>query len=157
MGRVATMKKTEPHPDVITMTLGALVYAGETALKNLCAMKLSASAAYRLSKMARIVGEETTHYYEQRDSHGKDLGTMDGKNLTIPAEVDEVSADGTIVKKPNPNLDEFMRRMTDVSNVSVELAIRPFPLSDLGDNTISAADLLALGPLVTGDDEKGTA
>lgn len=142
MGKLAKMPRTTPKAGTITMSLGVLVFA-ENALRTLCALKLSAQAAYRLSKLARVVSDETKHYHETRDALIKELGTPTATGrgtVEIQAEIDG---------QPNPKIDEFQRRMIDLSNVAVELTVTPFLLADLGDHPVSASDLLALGTLVT--------
>ncbi len=146
MGKVATMKSRAPKQGVLVMQLGALVFA-EPALKNLCALQLPAAALYRLSKIVKAVTEETKHYHERRDALIQELGTANGRQVSIPSEID-----GT----PNPNLDAFVTRMTEIAQIEVELSVTPFRLDDLGDQTAKTEDILALGALVSDDEPKGT-
>jgi hypothetical protein len=116
----------------ITTTLGALVQA-EAALQTLCALKLSAKAAYHLMKLAKAVTPETKHYHEARDGHLKELGTLteDRTHYTFTAETGP----------------DFSRRLEELADVPVTIAWGPVTMDMLGDHQIAAADLIALGPL----------
>lgn len=117
----------------IATTLGVLVQA-EPALQPICAVKLSAKSAYHLQKLARLVAAETAHFHEARNGYIKELGIA--------------SLDGSVSIAPDsPALPEFVARVKELIAVPVEIPWGPITLTMLGDATVSAAELQALGPL----------
>ncbi len=117
----------------IPTTLGALVQA-EAALAPICALKLSAKSAYHLKKLAQLVAAETKHFHTERDALIRELGTT--------------RDDGTVeVKTDSVRWAEFVTRVGELAAVPVELPWGALTLAMLGDATVSAAELQALGPL----------
>lgn len=128
------MGKEMSKPLSIKTTIGVLVGA-EQALQNICALRLGATSAYHLKKLARLVVEETRHFYSERDALLKEFGTKNGN--------------GWELKSDSERWPEFAERMKDLVAVEVEIAWRPIDLAMLGDEKVSAADLEALGPLLS--------
>ena len=117
----------------ISTTLGVLVQA-EPALQPICAVKVSAKSAYHLQKLARLVAQETAHFHDARNGYIKELGIA--------------SLDGSVSIAPDsPALPEFVARVTELIAVPVEIPWGPITLAMLGEATVSAAELQALGPL----------
>jgi len=117
----------------ITATLGALVQA-EPALGPLCQLRLSAKSAYHLKKLAQLVAIETKHFHEERDALIKDLGNpREGGGFEIAPDTDAFKA--------------FVVQLNELAAIDVTLPWSPITLAMLGDATVSAADLQALGPL----------
>lgn len=143
MGKVSQMKRETQKAGALSTLLGALVFA-EPALGRLCELKLSAKSAYRLAKMARLVTTETKHYHEMRDKHIKELGVEGEKGqISVPVEIDG---------RPNANFETFVARMTELSQVAVELDLKPLTLEELGECSVAAGDLLALGVLLSDEE-----
>lgn len=123
----------------ISTTLGALVQA-EQALAAIGALKLSPKHAYHLKKLRTLVASETQHFQEQRGQYIKELGT--------PRE------DGAYEVKPDsPHIAEFFARLNELVTIPVELPIAPITLDMLGDEKVSAQDLMQLGPLLAESDD----
>ena len=118
---------------MIQTTLGALADA-ERALPAICALKLSAKSAYHLQKLARLVAAETKHFHTERDSLIRELGTPkdNGQIEILPT---------------SANFAAFATRIQELGAVPIEIAWAPISLDLIGDEKVSAADLLALGPL----------
>ena len=114
---------------MIATTLGQLVSA-EPALAELAKQRLPAKVAYQIARLSRKAGEETKHFHDSRDAAIKELGE---------------EKDGQVVVKPS-NIGAFVLRLNELASIEVELDAQPVAIEALGD--ISAADLLALGPLV---------
>jgi hypothetical protein len=121
----------------ITTTLGALVQA-ERGLPSICALKVSAKAAYHVAKLARLVAQETKHFHTRRDTLIQELGTKnDDGSMQIVPDTDAFAA--------------FVAAMNDEAAVVVDIPWSPITLAMLGDQPVSAADLAALGPLFDGE------
>jgi len=117
----------------IITTLGALVQA-EPALGPICALKLSAKAAYHLKKLAQLVAQETKHFHEERDALIKQLGNpREGGGFEIAPDTDAFKA--------------FVVQVNELAAIDVTIPWSPITLAMLGDATVSAADLQMLGPL----------
>lgn len=130
---------------MITTTLGQLVNA-EPALTRVSAERLPAKTAYQVAKLLRLCGVEIAHFNTQRQALFAELG------VERPATDDEQKANSgaTVREIPPASIPAFHQRLQAVADVAVEIGATPVPIDTLG--TISAADILALGPLVTGDD-----
>ena len=117
----------------IITTLGALVQA-EPALGPICQLRLSAKSAYHLKKLAQLVAIETKHFHEERDALIKALGNPnDGGGYAIAPDTDAFR--------------DFVVQVTELAAIDVTIPWSPITLAMLGDATVSAADLQALGPL----------
>lgn len=119
-------------------TLGDLV-AAEEALSRVAALKLPVKSAYHVAKLVRLVREETRVFHEQRDAFIRELGE---------ASVANAHGEQTITVKP-ANWPEFQKRIRELAAIAVTIAWGPLTLDMFGEESIAAADLLALGPLVT--------
>jgi len=129
---------TDLKATAIIMTLGELV-AAEESLTRLLEVRVSAPLAYRLAKVAKAVRAETKHFYEQRDDYIRELGE--------PVPADQATG-GVGAMRVKPDLvEEFLKRIAELSAVQAELDVRPLTLADLPE--ISGSDLLRLGSLVT--------
>ena len=129
----------------IATTLGALSLTVEP-LRRLLALPLPAAAAYHLAKLASLIQPELQHFHEQRNAliqrygHPREATANDGaQGLT-----------GQIYQVTDEHLEEFTRAVHELSMVPIVIAWTPFDLAALGNEPITGADLLALGPLVTG-------
>lgn len=117
----------------IQTTLGALVQA-EPALAPICALKLSAKAAYHVKKLAALVAIETAHFHTERNALITEIGIL--------------RADGVSEIQPDsPAFQAFVTRVTELAAVDVTIPWGPITLAMLGDEKVSAAELTALGPL----------
>jgi hypothetical protein len=117
----------------ITTTLGVLAQA-EPALHAIGALKLPAKSAYHVKKLATLVAQETQHFQTERNSYIKELGIA--------------QPDGSVSIAPDsPAMPAFVAKVTELIAVEVVIPWGPITLAMLGDATISAAELQALGPL----------
>jgi hypothetical protein len=129
-----------PSRMVITLTLGELV-AAEDPLTRLLEVRVNAQLAYQLAKMAKAVRAETKHFHEQRDDYVRELGE--------PVPPDQANGATGAMRVKVDLLEEFGKRIAELTAVEAILDIRPLALSALPE--ISGADLLRLGRLVDGD------
>lgn len=125
-----------PKPDgatQITITLGDLV-AAQPALAKLFAVELPVKTSWGLRKTAAAIDVEIKRFYEQRTDLIKKYGKL------------EANGNGNI----NPeNLDKFNADYTQLTEIKVELAITPIPLSALGDSVkLSPSDMQRLEPFI---------
>lgn len=120
----------------ITMTLGALVGA-DVALTRLLEVRMSAQLAYRVAKLAKTIHAETTHFTEQRDALIREYGEPSAED---PQKIQVKQAD----------VATFMTRVNELAAVETMVSVHPLALDTLPEMT--GADLLALGPLVTGEE-----
>lgn len=125
----------------IATTLGALVTA-EPALDPIGALKLPARSAYHLKKLRALVAAETTHFHEERTAYIKELGTA--------------REGGFEIKPDSEAWTEFLKRMTELAAIPVELHWGAITLEMLGDQRVSEAELTALGPLFAEPDPETT-
>jgi len=116
----------------VRTTLGALVSA-EPALATLCALKLSAAAAYHLAKLARLVTTEAKHFHDARHRAITEMGTATGGGFAILPD--------------SPAWPTFVTQLEELAAVAVEIPWGPITVAMLGDQRVAAADLAALGPL----------
>lgn len=117
---------------MIATTLGVLANA-EPALKRLSEIRLNVKVAYALGKMIRAVAAETPHYHTERDKLVRELGNPMGDQVMVMPE----------------HMGEFVRRVTELGELPVELAIEPFSLTTLGDIEMSGGDMCVLLPLMS--------
>jgi hypothetical protein len=117
----------------IRTTLGALVQADPT-LAAIAALPLHPAAAYHVHKLRALVTGEVRHFHDVRNAAITELGTAcEGGFQVLP---------------DNPHLPELVQRATDLAAVPVEIPWGPITLAMLGDQAVSAQQLLALGPLL---------
>lgn len=121
----------------IDTTLGQLAEA-EPALARLAAEKLPFQTAYRVAKLAKAVGEETKHFYDQRNALVKEYG--EPKPGGTPEEIQ--------VLPSSPMWPEFVRKVQELVAVAVTVPLAPVDLASANGLQIAATDLLLLGPLV---------
>lgn len=119
----------------IDTTLEALVNA-EPALARVIAVKFDkdggAKLRYHAFKLARLVQQETKHYYEERTALIEALG--EGEPKKIPA--------------ASPRFAEFKAKHKELCDVPVTIVWGPLTLAMLEPyDEVTAADWLALGPL----------
>jgi len=128
----------------ITTTLAHLVSA-EVALAKLGARPLPPKAAYHVAKLARLAGQEIEIFREKRNALIKELGNE--RDAT-----DAEKAQGYVgqVMQVKPEHEKaFHARVRELGEIEVTLPWAPIDLVMLGDQPITAGDLLALGPLLT--------
>lgn len=128
---------------IITTTLGQLVDA-EPALMRLAGQKMSAASAYKLAKLCKAVAEETKIFTEKRIEKIKEVGVS---RQATPAE--QARGETTMVEVAPPHMRTFLEHLGELASVPVTLDLAPLDLAALGAIELSAADLLALGPLVS--------
>lgn len=127
---------------MITTTLGALVDA-EAALQRLAQQKLPAQSAYRLAKLCKAVAEETKIFTDRRVELIKEVG------VSRPATAaEQARGETTMLEVAPPHMAGFLAQLGEMASVPVTLSVDPLDLLSLGSVELSAADLLALGPLV---------
>lgn len=122
-------------PASITTTLGSLAEA-EPALLRVLAVRFDqpggAKVRYHVVKLAKLVGVETKHFYEERNALIEKYG--DGEPKTVLAK--------------SPNWPAFAAAVGSIAAVDVTIAWGPLtdamvePYSE-----ITARDLIELGPL----------
>lgn len=142
---LAEVKKHTPK-DAVTSTLRQLVEA-ELALARLAARQLPAKPAYHIAKLARLVGQEVAIFRDKQNALIKELGA---ERDATPAEKAAGHPDRVFQVTPE-NQPDFATRIKELGDIEVTLPWKPIDLSMLGDQTISAADIMALGDLVTAD------
>ena len=122
---------------MITTTVGQLLEA-ETALRQLSSAPLSVKVAYRLAKLLEKAQQELKTFYQQRERLMRELGTVqteDGKAPTITVRAE--------------NVQQYIDACQQLIEERVELSGEPFDLTQLNGHDLTAADVLALGVLVT--------
>lgn len=124
---------------MMTTTLGAL-FEAEPALLRLAGEKLPFAVAYRVAKLTKAVGEETRHFHEQRNALVKQYGEPRNGN---PDDVHVLPAMATWAP--------FVAAVQELASVPVTLPLDPIDLVSVSTLTITAADLLQLGALVTAE------
>lgn len=128
---------------MITTTLGALVQA-EPALGRLLDVRVSMKTAYTLSKLAKLVREETSVYHQQRDALIKELGASREPTAAETA----LGMQGPVTEVTPENRTAFFARVAELAAIPVTLAWTPVELAALDGIPMSGADLLALEPLL---------
>ena len=112
----------------------------EMSLKKLIEIKLPIKIAYKLSKLVNLIQPELTIFTEQRDKLIRELGAEDKDNN---------------VKVTDENLPKFMEELKKLTEIEIDLSfsdgkdIEKIKISDLGDISLEAQDLVLLNWLIT--------
>jgi hypothetical protein len=136
MKRRARAAAAQGATPAITATLQDLLTA-ERALQRLSERPLPIKVSYHLGKLRRLVRAETQVFYEERDKLARELGSGDAAGATFTV--------------PPAQLPTFHARLAELTALTVTIAWAPLDLATLGAIEITAADLDALTPLVTGE------
>lgn len=129
---------------MITLRLGQLVQA-EGALTRLGAERLPALAAYRVARLIRAADAELSLYRERRDALIRELGAE-----RPPTDAEQAAgAVGPVFAVKPEAIQTFVQQLQPLEALEITLPVAPVPIETLG--TITVADAVALGPLVTGD------
>lgn len=142
---LAEVKKHTPK-DAVTTTLRQLVEA-ELALARLTARSLPTKTAYHIAKLARLAGQEIEIFRDKRHALIKELGA---ERDATPEEKAAGNPDRVFQVKPENN-EDFQKRIKELGDIEVTIPWRPVTLSMLADQTITAADIITLGDLLTAD------
>jgi hypothetical protein len=128
------------------VSIGAVI-AAEDCLATLAKLKLPAKVAVQLFRMAKVVRSEAEVFHAKRNELMRQLGTE------RPSETPEEKALGpSIVTVPQAHIPAFMKELTELSTVEVEMTCEPLPVSLLGDIQLSIEDLDKLGPFIKLDE-----
>lgn len=129
----------------ITTTIGALASA-EASLLKILAVKFDqeggAKVRYHVVKLAKLVGAETKHFYDERNALVERYGAGEPKS----------------VASSSPNWSAFLAKVTELTDVQVSIPwgpltdamVQPYP-------EIVSLDLVGLGPLFELDAETDAA
>jgi hypothetical protein len=124
---------------MITTTLGTLA-AAAPALGRLAAQPLPVKSAYTVAKLLKLAGAEIDLFTERRNALIQELGE----------EKDGGQGEGRVVQVKPHYVPTFTARLTELAAIEVTLAVDPLDVTALPDTiTVSPADLVLLGPLVT--------
>jgi hypothetical protein len=128
------------------VSIGAVV-AAEDCLATLSKLKVPAKVAVQLFRMAKAVRSEAEVFHTKRQALMQQLG------VERPSETPEEKALGPqIVTIPAEHVPGFMKELTELTTVEVEMACEPLPVSLLGDIQLSIEDLDKLGPFIKLDE-----
>jgi hypothetical protein len=122
----------------VETTFGQLSMAAP-ALARLAAEKLPFQTAYGVAKLAKVVQEELQHFTDQRNALVREHG--EAKPGGGP---DEVHVTPAMASWPT-----FAQAAAELLAVTVHIPVGPIDLTAVTGLTITAEDLLLLGPLVT--------
>ncbi len=128
----------------IQTTLGMLA-AAESALGRLVALKLPVKVGYHVSKLAKLVQQETAHYETQRINLIRELG--DERDPT-PMEAAAGMVDKVHQVRP-ADLATFKTRLKELQDISVTIQWAPVSVAALEGQLVTPQDLIDLGPLVS--------
>jgi hypothetical protein len=124
------------------VSIGAVI-AAEDCLGTLSKLKLPAKVAVQLFRMAKVVRGEAEVFHTKRTELMRQMGTE------RPSETPEEKAMGpSILMVPPEHVPEFMKELTELAAIDVEVACEPLPISSLGDIELSMDDLDKLGPFI---------
>lgn len=128
------------------VSIGAVV-AAEARLATLTKLKLPSKVAVQLFRMAKVVRSEAEVFHAKRDELMHQMGTEK------TAETAEEKALGPVIVSIAPeHVKAFMKELTELTAVEVEVTCEPMPVSLLGDAELSIEDLDQLGPFIKLDD-----
>ena len=128
---------------MITTTLGALV-ALQPALGRLMAIALPVKVAYSLSKIAARVSEDVSIFHERRNALVKEFGVeRDATAEELAQGQRSPICEVAVSQRP-----AYFARVEELMAVAVSIEWPPVLLDDLGPIMMSAADVLALAPLL---------
>jgi len=126
----------------ISTTLAQLVDA-EPALRKVSEQDgLSAKVKYAVAKLARLVSEETKHWYTERAALFEGLGVE--REARTPAE--RAQHGPTVREIPPDQIATFQTRIKELGAIEVTIPWGPIRSVDLP--SAKASDLVDLGPLV---------
>jgi hypothetical protein len=125
----------------ITMTLRAVLEA-QPALDRLAGEKLPVRLAYHVAKLVKLVRVEVEDFNAQRFKLVKEYG------VTRPATEAERPVHGPeVIEVPPEKIAAFQQELATLVDEPVTFDRAPLSITDTFPN-ITAADLVALGPLV---------
>lgn len=128
------------------VSLGAVV-AAEDCLASLSRLKLPAKTAVQLFRMAKVVRGEAEAFHAKRNELMRQMGAE------RPSVTPEEHAMGpTVLAVPHDRIPAFMKELTELAAVVLDLACKPLPVSALGDIELSIEDLDKLGPFIKLDE-----
>ena len=131
------------------VSVGAVV-AAEDCLASLSKLKLPAKAAVQLFKMAKVVRSEAEVFHTKRSELMRQMG------VERPSVTPEEKALGPSVFALDPSdaqaFQAFMRELTELAAVELDVVCDPIPVSSLGEAQLSLEDLDKLGPFIKLDD-----
>jgi len=130
---------------LIDTTLGQLAEA-EAAIGRLASARMPFAAAYRVSKLAKAVALELTHFHECRTALVREYGEP---RDSTPAERAAGAEAAVIQVSPaSASWPTFVVKARELADVPVTLNVPAFDPSSVPGLEITAGDLVALGPLV---------
>lgn len=128
----------------ITMSLDEVVRAS-AVLAELGTQRLfgCAKVVSHLARLTKLVSVEAGYFHKQEQRYIRELGVE-----RDPTPAEQQTGAVKMISVTEANQTEFQQRMTALGAESVEIAWPPLGLDALDVLTISAQDLLALGPLI---------
>lgn len=140
---LASVTKHTPKDSVVT-TLGQLLEA-QVALARLSAKPLPTKQAYHIAKLARLVAQEVDLFNQQRNALIKELG-----DERDPTAVEQAAGQiGRVMQVKTEHQAAFFTRAKELADLEVTIPWRAINLAEIENLVISAADINALGALVT--------
>lgn len=131
----------------IETTLGACVDA-EPALSRIATQRFSATTAYRLATLLRLLRVEVQQFDAQRVALVKEFGTS---RPPTAAEVAAGASGDEVVQVPPAHVPAFNARWRELRDVPVTVAAGPITLADLDGREVTPMDLFELGAFFVGD------
>ncbi len=137
------------------VTTFAELSAAAPALGRLAAIKKPQKVVYHVAKLVKYVQAELKHFDESRIELVKKYGT---ERPATPEELAAgVGSESMFEITDAESRKKFSDEFTELCDVEVEIPWRRVKFSDLQDFEISAADVLALEPLMAFDEDERTA
>jgi len=136
---------SEPERGLIDTTLGQLAEA-EAAIGRLSSARMPFAAAYRVSKLAKAVTLELTHFHEQRTALVREYG--EPRDATVAERAAGAEPIVIHVAPGSASWPAFLAKARELADVPVSLTVPAFDPATVPDLVIAPADLVALGPLV---------
>jgi len=116
------------------------IIASEKSLSQLATQKLSPRTSFRIASLLHNISIEMESYYKVRKG--------------ILEEYGELNDDKQTYKIPSENRQAVEDALNELADTTIDLPGQPISLNDLGDITISPADMLTLLWLITNDKEE---
>lgn len=128
----------------IQTTFGELS-ASAPALGRLLEIKQPQKVVYHVAKLVKLVQSELTHFEEKREALVKEFGT---DRDPTPEEVTK-RGESPVTEITPENMPKFLAAFRELCAVEVELPWRQLKFADLSGFDVSAADVLAMEPLLS--------
>lgn len=113
------------------------------SLNNVMSLPLPAKESYRLGVAAKVISERLEIYEKAR------------QNLIIKFGEKAMDNGKEVIRVTDANMNAYAQEIEGLVSETVEINMKPIPLSLLGDSKVNAIDMINLSPFFVDDESAG--